>query len=372
MATPKALNLYLYNGKASGCKRWDSPTMAACVHSVPRTARRQASDIEELSSSGIYALFGTELSGNRQEAIYIGQSKSLFHRVFQDDPVRGIDWTEALIITNGKKALEGHELNYLEHSLYHAAKAAGRFHVTNKQEPNQGTPNDILQAHMSDFLRQVHFILESFGITAFLAHETSYQEETPDEESVIFTYGDARGMRTADGFVVLKGSIIKPANPKKAGYKTVRNLRDNYAESISKDNRVCADLFFRSSTAAAMFVCGGNVSGPATWKTRDAEGKLITLKDFEKTESPRPPLHLQEMGIPLGAELTFRQSSGTKGDEISVTVQGPSTILHKGHIFHLYPLTEQLIGKHPDSHFLGYWHYGKKNLDTLYNQTYKD
>lgn len=368
MNTSKALNLFLYSGKADGCKRWDSPTMAASIHIIPRTARDEAADIDAIQSSGIYILFGTPLDADATEALYVGQSKHLHHRVFQDDPNRGIDWNRGILITNEKKALEGHELNYLEHSLYAAAKTAGRYHVTNKNKPNGGTPDDILEAHMSDFLKQIHFLLEAFGITAFKSPAPASADTQTQESAPIFTFYEARGMRTADGFVVLKGSRIEPIGNKKAGSQYAQKLRDEYADAVAK-SITQSDLFFRSATAAAMFVYGGNKSGPAVWQTIDDNGKKISLKELEKRSS-RPNFHFQSMGIPVGARLIFRKAAD--GSDVCVTVQDKHSVLYDRQSYCLYPLTEKLLGKKPGGHFLKDWYYDTTNLDTLYNKTYQD
>ena len=99
--------------------------------------------------------------------------------------------------------------------------------------------------------------------------------------SVSAGQGKAYGIRTADGFVLLKGSCIheKYADSLNRGIK--KKVEQSRASGEIKDGVLQNDKLFSSSSAAAAFAVGYSVSGPQEWKTEQGE----TLKSFETKET---------------------------------------------------------------------------------------
>lgn len=83
----------------------------------------------------------------------------------------------------------------------------------------------------------------------------------------------AKGQKTRDGFVVLKGSYIVEADMKAIPEK-IQQLRQS--AKINKDRILQEDLLFNSPSYAAAFVIGGNANGLMEWKTKDG----IPLKNI--------------------------------------------------------------------------------------------
>lgn len=112
-----------------------------------------------------------------------------------------------------------------------------------------------------------------------LSPKLSRQDENP-VFSVSVGSGKAYGIRTAEGFVLLKGSYIhqEAADSLKNGIK--KKVKQSRASGEIKNDILQADKLFSSSSAAAAFAVGYSISGPQQWKTE--QGK--TLKSFE-TES---------------------------------------------------------------------------------------
>ena len=73
----------------------------------------------------------------------------------------------------------------------------------------------------------------------------------------------ARGMETDDGFVLFKGAVIREELFQSAG-NNIRNSREINKSKI-KNGITTEDILFNSSSAAASFVAGGNLSGPKYW-----------------------------------------------------------------------------------------------------------
>lgn len=125
-------------------------------------------------------------------------------------------------------------------------------------------------------------MINALGHKAF----ESYSEEQPNNqgENPIFSIsagsGKAYGMRTTDGFVLLKGSCIHEVAASSLQNGIRKKLAQSRASGEIKGGVLQNDKLFSSSTAAAAFAAGYSISGPQQWKTK--EGK--TLKSFE-TES---------------------------------------------------------------------------------------
>ena len=85
---------------------------------------------------------------------------------------------------------------------------------------------------------------------------------------------EAKGKRTAEGFVVLQGSDVSPVEDEtiSAGIsKSRRNAR------IS-NGILLEDMLFSSPSAAAKFLIGQSTNGLMAWKTESG----TTLKEYEK------------------------------------------------------------------------------------------
>ncbi|MDO5820172.1 MAG: DUF4357 domain-containing protein, partial [Methanobrevibacter sp.] len=73
----------------------------------------------------------------------------------------------------------------------------------------------------------------------------------------------AKGIKTVEGFVVLKGAKIRKSLVKSAS-KSLRNLRKLHKSKI-KNFITTEDILFESSSAAASFIIGGSSSGRIYW-----------------------------------------------------------------------------------------------------------
>lgn len=92
----------------------------------------------------------------------------------------------------------------------------------------------------------------------------------------------AKGIITREGFVVFAGVTVNPKTSVKSLNKNSVARREKLLASEKvKDCITVEDILFSSSSAAADYITGYNVSGPANWK--NAEGK--SLKEIEAAEA---------------------------------------------------------------------------------------
>ena len=92
----------------------------------------------------------------------------------------------------------------------------------------------------------------------------------------------ATGVITTEGFVLLAGSTVNEKTSEKSLSKGAATIRKKYFEAWKvKDLTTTEDIIFSSSSAAADFVTGYSISGPASWKNEGG----VTLKELETQES---------------------------------------------------------------------------------------
>lgn len=102
------------------------------VYKIPRISIDNCDDIQELTQSGVYLLFGTDKDENT--VVYIGQAgnrkngRGLLQRICE--PHNSIDyWSEVIILTTGDGSFGPTEISYLENRLFNMARKAGRYDV---------------------------------------------------------------------------------------------------------------------------------------------------------------------------------------------------------------------------------------------------
>ena len=86
----------------------------------------------------------------------------------------------------------------------------------------------------------------------------------------------ASGVRTSEGFAVLKGSKLSPTLVKSCP-ENARKYRKQYESKIDKNFVLLEDVLVSSPSAAAAFVGGASISGNEAWKTKDG----ISIKKIE-------------------------------------------------------------------------------------------
>ena len=85
------------------------------------------------------------------------------------------------------------------------------------------------------------------------------------------------GVRTSDGFVVKKGSIISQKITKSCPDYVLKK-RTQHKNIIDANNMLTEDILFNTPSGASSFACGASTNGNIEWKT--SEG--ITLKSLNE------------------------------------------------------------------------------------------
>lgn len=103
----------------------------------------------------------------------------------------------------------------------------------------------------------------------------------------------ARGMETDDGFVLFKGAVIREELVQSAG-NNIRNSREENKSKI-KNGITTEDILFKTSSAAASFVAGSNLSGPKYWvsQSNKVSIKNSSIKKFNSFRNNDKIFYLQ-------------------------------------------------------------------------------
>ena len=273
----KRIQLFLVDGTPNG--RWicELSNWTGIAYKLPRNMIKESEKRSELASPGVYFLFGYDDMKDRP-LIYIGEAEDITKRLKQHLD-RKDNWYEAIAFISKDSNLNKAHIKYLENRFYILAKECDRYSIDNSNIPTKSSVSEAEQAELEEFIYNAKILINALGHKAF----ESYSEEQPNRrgENPIFSVsagtGKAYGIRTADGFVLLKGSSIHEvsADSLKVGIK--KKVEQSRTSGEIKDGILQNDKLFSSSSAAAAYATGYSISGPQQWKTDSGE----TLKSFE-------------------------------------------------------------------------------------------
>lgn len=303
----KTITLSLIDDNHNGLIKAKTPNWTGVVYKIPRSTLNKYDGIADLKHSGIYFLFGIDEDDKR--VIYIGQAISrkngggILTRLQEHANSKDKTyWTEAIAVTTPENTLGATEISYLENYFYSLAHEINRYNVKNGNEPNPGNVTEEKDSELAEFASLClpiiyilgHYVFEKRTEThSFKSSEKKTATETsvlpqvkiPEKniitiiEELYFTRKgiSARGIKTVEGFRVLKGSSIAPIIHSSCP-EGARKARKNYSNKIDSNNILIEDLLFPSPSAAADFVGGSSLNGNIMWQTSGG----IKLKDLNK------------------------------------------------------------------------------------------
>lgn len=280
MAYGKSVNLFLVNAKA------DSLVIATLMNwnaTALRIPRIEVSDCkrDELLQPGVYFLICIDQETGAR-SVYIGEADNVRTRLIQHMQDYNAEkekyyWNQAICFTG--PGLNKTLVRYLEKRSVELAKVANRYGILTQQTYSNTIISESDKAGMEEFLDNMRIILGALGCEALepLDIHPNNEEEESDRKFFIQVGGvTAEGEVTADGFVVYKGATMNEKASHKSLSKGVIALRASMIASGKVSNFITTeDILFTSPSAAADFLMGYSVSGPATWKDKNG----VSLKD---------------------------------------------------------------------------------------------
>lgn len=235
---------------------------------------------EESGSSGIYFLTGNDPESGKP-AVYVGEAEVIRDRIKAH---LGKDfWNQIIYFISKDENLTKAHIRYLEGRLIEQANHASRSLVMNGQSSGARLPESDRE-DMEVFLEKINQLLPVLGVE-LLVPSTGKAEINIEKEMLYCEIKGlkARGYRTPNGFLVLKGSqaVLKERASSKR-YPWPLHMRQRLIEdgalSTLKDYLLFTrDEEFSSPSAAAAVIHGGHANGLIAWK--NIKGK--TLKELE-------------------------------------------------------------------------------------------
>jgi hypothetical protein len=278
----KTIKIFLIDGEPNGRMSCELSNWSGKAYKIPRIKIKDCSDRDDLTSTGVYLLFGKDDTGKDQ--VYIGEAESILKRLNQQLTQKDF-WNEAIVFISKDENLNKAHIKYLENRLHDIAKSTNRYTVDNSIIPTQSSISESDRAEMEEFIEYIKMLVNTLGHKVF----DEKREFKPNQKQESFLIkaargADGQGEPTSDGFVVFKNS--------KAASTIVNSMTQNFINYRQKliDEEVLVDKgeyfefsddhIFSSPSTAAVMVMGRNANGLTEWKNKDGK----TLKEFETNE----------------------------------------------------------------------------------------
>ena len=278
----KTIKIFLIDGEPNGRMSCELSNWSGKAYKIPRIKIKDCSDRDDLSSTGVYLLFGKDDAGKDQ--VYIGEAESILKRLNQQLTSKDF-WNEAIVFISKDENLNKAHIKYLENRLHDIAKSANRYTIDNSIIPTQSSISESDKAEMEEFIEYIKMLVNTLGHKVFEEKREFKPKQKQESFFIKAARGsDGQGEPTSDGFVVFKNS--------KAASTIVNSMTTNFIAYRKKliDEGVLVDkidyfefsddYIFSSPSTAAAIVMGRNANGLTEWKNKDGK----SLKEFESTQ----------------------------------------------------------------------------------------
>ena len=194
-------------------------------------------------------------------------------------------WVSAIVFVSKDENLTKAHVRYLESRLLAEAAQIGRFTLEQNQAGGSKLPESDRE-DMEGFFARIRQLLPVLGsdILAPIVQPAAM----PQPGGILFCRikgAEARGQRTAGGFVVFEGSTaVLVERPSAEGYPGVTAQRKQLIADKTLVEKSGLLIFtktceFPSPSAAAVVIHGGSANGLAAWKTKDG----TSLKQLDES-----------------------------------------------------------------------------------------
>ena len=274
--TPATITLFLPRGDAKSLRTAEISNWTGKAIAAPRTELDDLLEREELERTGVYILTGSDPRTNSPRG-YIGEAEVIRERLRQHRTKEF--WVSAVVFVSKDENLTKAHARYLESRLLAEAAQVGRFAMEQNQAGGSRLPESD-RADMEVFLFRVRQLLPVLG--SDLLAPIAQPGASPPRGGVLICRmkaAEARGQRTANGFVVFRGSTaVEAERPSAANYPWLIAQRQQLiaAGTLIPKGGVLVftkDAEFASPSAAAVIIHGGRANGLTAWRSQD--GRLL-------------------------------------------------------------------------------------------------
>lgn len=278
----KTIKIFLIDGDPNGRMSCELSNWSGKAYKVPRIKIKDCTDRNDLTSTGVYLLFGRDDEGKEQ--VYIGEAENILKRLNQQLTQKDF-WNEAIIFISKDENLNKAHIKYLENRLHDIAKSANRYKVDNSIIPTQSSISESDRAEMEEFIEYIKMLVNTLGHKVFDEKREFKPKQKQDYFYIKAARGaDGQGEPTSDGFLVFKNSkasstIVNSMSPNFITFRQ-KLIDDGVIVDKGEFFEFSDDYIFNSPSTAAVMIMGRNANGLTEWKNK--EGK--TLKEFETSE----------------------------------------------------------------------------------------
>ncbi|MEN9572916.1 MAG: hypothetical protein RL514_771 [Verrucomicrobiota bacterium] len=278
--TSATIKLFLPRGDAKSLRTAEISNWTGKAVAAPRTELDELLAREELDKAGVYILTGNDPLTGAPRA-YIGEAEVIRERLKQHKTKEF--WVSAIVFVSKDENLTKAHVRYLESRLLAEAAQIGRFTLEQNQAGGSKLPESDRE-DMEVFFARIRQLLPVLGsdILAPIVQPAAM----PQPGGILFCRikgAEARGQRTAGGFVVFEGSTaVLEERPSAESYPGVTAQRQQLIADKSLVEKSGLLVFtkaceFTSPSAAAVVIHGGSANGLIAWKTKD--GKSLKQLD---------------------------------------------------------------------------------------------
>lgn len=275
-----SVRIFIPSGEPEGLRVIEKSNWTGQGLVFPRALYAEVRQQPELKRTGVYLLWGPAEAGQLPK-LYVGEGDVVLPRLDQHAKQKDF-WTHAAVFTSKDQNLNKAHVQYLEARLVQQAKDAKRVELDNGNVPQLPALSEADAADAEAFLLDLLLCLPLMGAPFF---EQAQAPQTRGRELTLKAKGiEARGVDTAEGFVVRAGSLaVKEEVPSIHAY-LVELRKTLLAQGVLVPDgsalRVTQDYVFNSPSTAAGVLLGRSANGRTEW--RDAKGR--TLKEIQEAE----------------------------------------------------------------------------------------
>jgi hypothetical protein len=268
--TSATIKLFLPRGDAKSLRTAEISNWTGKAVAAPRTEIDELLAREELDKAGVYILIGNDPLTNAPRA-YIGEAEVIRERLKQHKTKEF--WFSAIVFVSKDENLTKAHVRYLESRLLVEAGKVNRFTLEQNQAGGSRLPESDRE-DMEVFLARIRQLLPVLGSDLLAPIAQPPAKGQPG--GVLYTRikgAEGRGQRTANGFVVFRGSTaVLEERPSAENYPYVLVQRKQLiAEGLLSEKDgffvFTRDAEFSSPSAAAAVIHGGSANGLIAWKT---------------------------------------------------------------------------------------------------------
>lgn len=276
-----SVRIFIPSGEPEGLRLVEKSNWTGQGVVFPRSLFKEAREREELKRTGVYILWGPSDSGLLPRA-YVGEGDGVLARLDQHAKNKDF-WTHAVVFTSKDQNLNKAHVQYIESRLISLASDAKRCELDNSNAPQLSKLSDADTADAESFLADMLLCLPVVGVSLF---EKSKAAHTKDHDLILKSKGiEARGIDSAEGFIVRKGSTAVKATAPSLQTNTVELrqalINNGVLTDAGETYRLIQDYTFNSPSAATTVLLGMPSNGRIMWK--DASGR--TLKEIQEAGS---------------------------------------------------------------------------------------